>query len=174
MLNKKIILVLSFITLSIVVGFFSYKESEKLRAESFNLYLNTKNYPEAYAKYKQAAIFWPFLYFEEGYKNSLANFEQGLDRPSVIIFLKEQAQELEILKLKEEIEALKGVGKVVYISKTEADKRYLDSINDQALKDLYSPGILPASIEVYLDDFSIKEQVKEIAKSKSFVEPVFP
>ena len=60
-----------------------------------------------------------------------------------------------------------------FISQEDALKMYKETNkNEPALLELIQPNILPQSVEVYLDDFTVRNQVEQIAKSRSFVTEV--
>lgn len=91
----------------------------------------------------------------------------------VNIFLKNHTSKEDIDALISELQAIKGVNQVKFISEDEALKIYKEAHkNDSALLALTQPNILPASIEVYLDDSTVKSQIEQTARSKSFVTEV--
>lgn len=95
------------------------------------------------------------------------------NRSVVNIFLKGDVSKEDVDALVTKLQAIKGVKQVKFISEDEALKIYKEAHKDDpALLALAQPKILPASIEVYLDDPTVKNQVEQIAKSKPFVTEV--
>lgn len=71
-----------------------------------------------------------------------------------------------------ELQSLPGVKQVQFVSKEDALKRYSEiNKNDPQLLELVTANILPPSIEVFLNDFtiSVRDQVEKTARGKSFV-----
>lgn len=170
-MSGKKLLVIIFGTL-LICSFSAYFYSKQLIKESFDELYHNQNRPEAIRKHKLAGYVWPPLNLDMGYRTWQEGLQEISKRSAVNIFLKDGTSEQEALVLKQELESISGVTKAEYISKTEAEKRYLASLTSQSFRDLYSPGILPASIEVFLGDFSARNEVEKAATNKPYVDQV--
>lgn len=167
-------IVVTFLLGTIAFGLKNY--SDILRKEAFKE-LQNYNRPVALQKIRLAQVIWPPLRFDKPYQQLLANFEQIENRSALVIFLKEDySVPKEALEKKDldnfisEVKKMQGVKDVRYVSKEEALRIYKENNKDEpSLLELITPDILPQSIEVYLDDFSILNKVEELAKSKPFV-----
>lgn len=94
-------------------------------------------------------------------------------RHQAIIYLKDQATEQERNLFIRELEQLKGVRDVTYTSKEQAFEIYKEHTKDNpTLSQYLSPNILPASIEVFYVDISVKSKIDNLVKTKNFVESV--
>lgn len=154
----------------IVLGLFSLKNySDTLVKEGINELYNTKNRPLALSKFRLAVTLWPLLRIDKSYlfsENKLKALEQ---KSAVYIFLKENTSD-DINILLSELRAIKGVRNVKFISQQDAFEMYKENNkNSPILLELIRPNILPQSIEVYLDDFTVRNLVEKVARNKSFV-----
>jgi cell division protein FtsX len=150
--------------------------SDTLRNESVKELLKY-NRSSALQKMSLAQIVWFPLRFDKQYQHSLKDIEQINNRPSLLIYLKEDyslpKEELskpDLNNFISQLEAIKGVKKVTYISSEQALINYNEmNKNNKQLLELTSPNILPQSIQVYLYDYNVINTVEDIAKSKPFV-----
>ena len=131
----------------------------------------------ALQKYEEAQKKWPPLKYDKEFQNNVdkAEAEKGRikEKVAVSIFLKSEASDTETQSLIEEIKTIKGVREVKFISKKEALEIYKErNKDDPLLLEFITEDILPATIEVYLDDLSVKSEVSQFSESKSFVESV--
>ena len=167
---KIIIVAITVISILILLtAIFLNQTAKKLKSESSDELYNTKNRTKALEKAGLAVTLWPF---DRSHKHWLNNLEEIKDRSAIIIFIKESNQD-EIQQLETEIRSIKGVKEVKFVSKEEALRIYKEiNKNDPALLDLITSDILPESIEVYLDDFTVRDQIEQLAKRKAFVTDV--
>lgn len=163
------------ITLTLFLVYYLYTNASKNIAESDKLWYKDPNL--ALEKLEQAKRQWPLLNFDENFKTKLKMakqvFQDSKTTPSVTAFLKDQASNSQVQSLIEEIKKINGVKKVNFVSKEEAFKIYQEqNKNDPALLELVTVNILPASIEIYLDDFTLKAKIAQLIKNKTFVSNV--
>lgn len=134
---------------------------------------------QALKKYKEAQRKWPLLFFDKELKRKIELTNQNLERyknaPQIIAFLKKDASEFQINSLIEEINNIKGVKKVNFVSEEAALKIYKEqNKSDPILLELVTSEVLPASIEVFLNDLEngldLKNQIYNLVKTKKIVE----
>lgn len=114
-----------------------------------------------------------FLEKARGSRPSSEKFKKYQDCQPFIAFLKDNVSDSEAEKLTNGFKMLDGVYKVKYISKAEALKIYRERNKDNPLLTENIPeDFLPASIEVYVSDPSLKIKSLEFAKSNVLVERV--
>lgn len=102
---------------------------------------------------------------------SVLTVEQLEQLPKAYIYLKDEATQAEVVNLMKQLKTLPGVMYVGYTSKEEALEVY-KAINSHnpILLELVTPGMLPASIDVYYNDPSVLLVANRLAKDKRFVE----
>ncbi len=143
--------------------------AEKKSAQSSYELLQTKNRTKALQEARLAATLWPF---DNKYKTRLSEIEKIYNRAAIIIYF-QSAKQADIQQLETEILSVNDVKDVKYISQDEALKMYKElNKNDPALIKMVTKDILPDSLEVYLNNFTVREKVEQIAKKKSFVSTV--
>jgi len=158
-----------------LVAFLSTQATQKITEGDSFLY--TGKLSQAIESYEKAQKLWPFLYRDSQLNQKIQQAKKAEERiknaSALIVFFKNGASEQEIQALEQEIKNITGVREVKYVSKEDAFKIYAEQNKDNPeLVKLVSPNILPASLEIYLSDPSIKERVSQIAKMKSVVEEV--
>ena len=132
---------------------------------------------QALEKYYEAQRKWPLLRFDKELQSQIEIAKQGKEKTkekvAVTLFLKDGVTESNTQSLIKEIREIAGVRKVNLISKEDAFDRYKEKNKDEPLLlEFVTPDILPTSIEVFLDDLSVKSTVTQIANSKTFVEDI--
>ncbi len=91
----------------------------------------------------------------------------------VEIFLTDKATDEEINSFRSELSKTRGVYYLKYISKEEALENYKEqNKNDPLLLKDVSKDFLPASLEVYVSDPSLRPSIAGVAKNKSFIKKV--
>lgn len=146
--------------------------SENLRHEAtFEMWdIKTRNI--AIQKYNLAQVIWPPLWFNPDYKNLVNNFET---KPSIVVFVRNETGNGEVDGLVAELKAIKGVTNVTFLSADEAMKIYVErNKNEPLLLQSVSKDFFPASIDIYMNDFSHVEEINAILKVKPFVEKIIP
>lgn len=132
---------------------------------------NRMNPPLALSKLELAQKEWPFFVYDKDFQNLLNYTKEAVQRPAVLIYLKENTTEVDRLKIIEELRNVKGVKEVKFISTEDTFQRYKEINKDNPqLLNLVTPHILPASIEVYLDDYSIRGQIIKKVKEEPIVD----
>ena len=170
---KKVYIIIIFLLVIALSAFALKSYSDSLRKEGQQELYGTKNRKTAIEKIRFAQTVWPLLKSDKPYQNLLAQLNTIEQRSAVNIFLKENTSTKDINTLVSELQIIKGVKQVKFISQEEALKIYKEvNKNEPALLELIQPNILPQSVEVYLDDFTVRNQVGHIAKSKPFVTEV--
>lgn len=173
--NSKVYAIIAILLIALLaLGLKSY--SDALRSESTKELLKY-NRSSALQKMRIAQIVWFPLRFNKQYQNSLAQLEQINNRPTLLIYLKEdytspkeELSKTDLNNFISELQGIKGVKKVTYVSSEQALNRYKEiNKNNKQLLEFITPNILPQSIEVYIDDFRVISNVEEIAKNKPFV-----
>lgn len=170
--TEKVYLIIGLLIIILsAVGLKNY--SDTLRREGQKELSNSKNRTVAIEKIRFAQTIWPLLRLDKPYQNSLDYLKIVEQRPAVIIFLESNTNTTDIDTLVLVLKVIPGVKQVQFVSKEDALKRYSEiTRNDPQLLELVTANILPESIEVFLDDFTIRDQVEKTAKSKSFVTDV--
>lgn len=169
-IKKSYIIVIILVIIS-VFGLKSYSDS--LRKEGQRELYETKNRKVAIGKIKFAQTIWPLLKFDKPYQNLLGQLNAIEKRSAVNIFLKENTSQEDIDNLVAELQTINGVKQAKFISQEEGLKEYKEANrNEPSLLELISPNTLPQSVEVYLEDFTVRNQVEQVAKSKRFVTDV--
>lgn len=132
----------------------------------------------AYKLYQSAEKNWPFLQinidFRTKYKKALlAKEKYYANKPGIIIFLKDNISQDDITKVVNKIKEFNYINNVRYISKEEALRIYLDQYkNNPELTKLVTTDILPASIEVYLNDWEKQTEIDSLVKDEAIVSEV--
>ena len=132
---------------------------------------------QALQQYEDAQKIWPLLRYDTSFitrVNTLKADSAGIQsQPSVTIFLKDPFTNMNVATLTQNIQVLPGVTQVKYISKEDAVTIYKEqNKNNPQLLQFVTADILPASLEVYVSNQSIKTQIVTLAQSKSFVDVV--
>lgn len=168
--HKIIISIIVFLIISLLIILSLKQTAEKLNSESIKNLYSTKNRSEALKKARLSVTLWPL---DDTHRNWLGNLEELENRSAIIIFLKENTRQEEIQQLEKEIESIKGVKEVKFISREEVLRIYKETNKEEpALLELVTANVLPASIEVYLDDFTLRDKIEQLAKGKPFVTEV--
>ena len=91
--------------------------------------------------------------------NNVANILES--QVQVTAYLKENAEDEQIAKLKEQLASFEGVTKIEYVSKEEALKRFGERLAEQKelLNSLGDSNPLPRSFEIHVD---VPERVKDV------------
>lgn len=156
----------------LLLGFIAYSTSKKLRDESFQQ-LYTLDRIKAIHNYKLAGYIWPLLFLDSSYKNGLVLLERIENRPALVVYLKENTTDKEAIGLKNELQQVKGVKRVDYVSAEAAYQRYKDqNLNNPSLVALMTPSLFPGQVEVYSSDYLLWDQITQIAKNKPFVNEI--
>jgi cell division transport system permease protein len=96
------------------------------------------------------------------------------NQPQVTVFFKDEAQEDQILQIKTELEKNDYVVEVAYISKEQAVEIYRNQHQDDPdLLEFVTPDILPASIEISVNDLAYLSEVARQFNTNQFVENVY-
>lgn len=94
-------------------------------------------------------------------------------RPQVIVYFDVNAEEPDILNIKETIEKSGKTSSVTYVSQNEALKIYQDLNKDNPLLlEMVSAQILPASLEVYATKPEFLAEIAQDLESESIVDEV--
>jgi len=131
----------------------------------------------ALQKYEEAQKKWPPIKYDKEFQNKVdkakAEKEKIKEKVAISIFLKGGVTDVKAQSLIEEIKAINGVREVKFISKEEALEMYKERNRDEPLLlEFITEDILPTTIEVYLDDFSVINEVTQLAESRTIVESV--
>ena len=150
-----------------------YKEAVKLASQG-DSYLQQGIPQLAIKSYEQAENKWSVYKIDPRFQQKKRKAEGEVKKKvAVTVFFKDEAKDSEIQGLIQEIKAIQGVREVKFISKEEALKIYQEiNKNEPLLTELITKDILPATIEVYLNDLPIKNKVVGVAENKSFVNEV--
>lgn len=94
-------------------------------------------------------------------------------KPQVTAFFKEEAKQEDIDVLKNELERMEQVARVLFVSKEEALKIYTEqNKDDPLLLDLVTADILPASLEISTVKIEDLVQISEMLKKSPHVSEV--
>ena len=178
---KKLLLVVSAVVIALIIGtaiiiFFPpspYKEAVTLASQGDN-YLQ-EGLPEAALKsYEQAENKWAVYKIDPRFQQQKRKAEEGIkEKVAVTVFLKDETKDSDIQGLIQEIKSVQGVREVKFISKEDALKIYQERNKDEPLlTEFITEDILPATIEVYLNDLTIKDEIANLVGSKYFVDEV--
>ncbi len=139
-----------------------------------NFYLQNGLPKTALDKYEQAQKQWPLLRLDRGFQQQLEKAkEERTKKVALTIYLKDNTTDSQTQSLVDEIKAISGVREVKLLSKEEALNLYKKKFKDDPLLTQYvTEDILPTTISVYLDDLSVKDQISQLAESKTFVDEV--
>ena len=112
-----------------------------------------------------------FVLLAAGSEAVLRHFET---RPQVTAFFKDEAKEEEVAALKQELLLTGKVSATRYVSKQEALGIYqkLMSQEDPLLLEMVTADILPASLEVSLNDLAYLEEVVGLLNQEQIIEEV--
>lgn len=138
--------------------------------------LNTDKSFLALRSYKLAEKDWVFLKWNIDFqqKIKIAQQEQAKyksSKPALIVYLRDKLPNSNTAALVQEINSMKGVINTKYISSEEALKIYREhNKNNPLLLELITPNILPASIEVYMSDWNLTQDVADALKGSDLVD----
>lgn len=130
----------------------------------------------AYKIYAEAEVEWPFLKvnldFQNKYNKAKAIREDYYKTKfAILVYLKDKISQEDISSLVKKLEGMESVTKVHYVSKAEALQMYRNIHKDNpAILELVTEDALPASIEVYLSDWSKQSIIKESIETDPIVE----
>lgn len=115
--------------------------------------------------YEKAEDYWPLLKYNYNFLNKKAKAKKAQDdylkESSIVIFLKDEVSVESGMSLVGRIRSFDGVREVIYISKEKALEIYRErNKNEPGLLELVSINSLPASIDVYLNDWSQARSLK--------------
>ncbi|MCA9391573.1 permease-like cell division protein FtsX [candidate division WWE3 bacterium] len=95
------------------------------------------------------------------------------NQPQVTVFFKDEAQPDQILQIKKELEKNGYISNVSYVSKEQAVEIYRSLHADEPeLLEFVTPDILPASLEISVNDVGFLSGVADEFESNQFVEKV--
>ncbi len=157
----------------IVIGTALYNQNKNaMRLIAEGDILRFEDPQQSLEKYRLAQERWLLLRYNKDFQKKMSAAESLAIKP-LVIYLKDTATQSEIDELITDIKKLQGIRKVDFISKDRALEIYKDQYKAQpALLGLVTADILPAYLEVYLNDSSIRESVVTLSKSKKYVEEV--
>lgn len=166
--------IIGIILSSLGAVYFSSKAVKKIH-KGYSLLLEGK-LSQALKSYKQAQRLWPVLLYDSETNSLIKQAEKANKKAQVInIYMKKNASELEIQSLIKDIKVINGVKEIRYISKEDAFNKYKElNKDDPELIKLVAPDLIPASLEIYLNDLLAKDKIIQLAKSKDFVENIEP
>ncbi len=173
MIKKRYLIIGGIFLLFAFCAFGLKSYSDVLVKEGTKEFYDRKNRKVAIEKIRLAQTIWPPLRFDKSYQYFLGELKTAEQRAAVYIYPEEDATSEDIGALVSELEAITGVREVKFISRDDVFKTYLETFkqankNEPSSLEL-SQTFLPQLIEVYLDDFTVRNQVEQIAKSKFFV-----
>lgn len=163
------------VLIAITTVFLSTKAKQRIAEGS--LFLLEGELTQALESYKEAQKLqklWPISLYDSEINSWIERMEKAeaaQENQPVNIFMKKNATDSEIQSLIREVRTLDGVKEVKYISKEVAFNQYKEqNKDDPELVKLVSPGLLPASILIWVDNPSLKDEIINLAKTKPFVE----
>lgn len=159
------------IFLLIIICLFGLKTySDFLRKEGQRELYEIRNRKAGIEKTRLAQTVWPPLVFDKSYQNLLKDLKAIEQRPALTIVLKEDASNKDIEALVTELQSIKGVEQAKFIPREEAFKKYKEAYQDSpALLEMAQPNMLPQTIDVYSDDFTIGDQIEDLLKGNPAV-----
>lgn len=179
--QKKILLTLGAILVSFIISITLLPVSElNSKVQLGNILLGQESEQKILAlnQYQTALKQWPFLRFNLGFQEKIQRAKVELEkyknnRAAIIIFLKANASGSDISSLIKGIESMGGVRETRFVSVEKALEIYKEKYNtNPEILELITSDILPASIEVFLVDWSLRTKIKELAEVKPFVSEV--
>jgi hypothetical protein len=173
-LKSKNILLIFLIVFAIILSLVGLKNySDRVRKEGLNELYVTKNRSLAIKTLKMAQIVWPPLYSDKSYQLLLRELKKVEQTPAMVIYFKGDVRAEDTTALTIELQKVKGVKEVKFISQEDALEVYKEANKNHPLLLEFTASLaLPESIEVYLDDFTIRNQIEEFSKSKPYVTEV--
>lgn len=171
--GEKIILklIVSVILINILSLYMQWSGAMKL-VDKGDVHLNNKEFSQAIQRYQEAQQKWPLLQNDK-YVNKQLDTVYIFASKAIVIFLNVNATQSDIDSLIFESKQISGVKKVYFVSKEKAFEIYQEKYKDDPeLMELVTPEILPASIEISIEDISAREKVIQLVNSKNFVEDV--
>jgi len=130
----------------------------------------------ALTSYQKAQQNWPILKYNLEFQQKLSksksiNENLRKTQPALYGFLKDSATSSEVENLINSLKQNSSVTNVKYISKEDTYNLYKEQHkNETSLLQLMSPNILPASIEVYLSDWSKQNDIKTYLQTQSSID----
>lgn len=128
---------------------------------------------------KKAEIGWPILKFNRHFQDKLSTSQNRVDEykknnPAVLLFLKDNIPQSEVDLLIQQLNAQPGVSRVELVTKDQAMKRYQANFlkSDPKLLDLVKPQSLPASIEIFFNDWSKRKMLKSYYQNNPIIEHI--
>ena len=160
--------------LLICICLFSLKTySDYLIKDGSKILWGSKNPSAAIKKFRAAQTVWLPLHFDKHYQELLTELNQLESRPAINIFIKDGIKTDELDSFIRELQGIAGVSMVKFISHEDAYKIHKEQFrNDPYLLQFTQPNLLPQLVEVSLSDFSVRDAVEKVARSKSFVTEV--
>ncbi len=152
-----------------------YLDARNLVKEGDN-YVSLGGYKMGLDKYIKAENSWPLYYFDSNLQQKMTNSKAKLaSRPSIIIYFKDGSNAGDVNALSNELKNTPGVRDVKYVSKEDALKIYQEmNKNSPELLKLVTASILPASLEVFLNEGASKETILQSVRQKPYVDSVIP
>ena len=183
--NKTMILGIIIVVGAIMMVFFYPYAEYNSHVQKGNVVYNSENAVRddsfkmlAYKEYNQAQKEWPFLKYNFWFHKKLSDTQNLIQEykktnPALTAFLKHDFTETDVGNLVTELKQNSNVKEVKYISSEEALRIYKQqNMENKELIDQVRKDILPASIEIYLFDWSKSEELGNQLKVKSLIEEV--
>ena len=97
------------------------------------------------------------------------------NKADLTLFLKDEVTDQQIEDFSRELMNTKGVRKFDFTSKEQALKIYQNARKDDPeLLELVTAKMLPASIDVYLNDLSLRDKIFQMAKERQLIDKGLP
>lgn len=164
----------------LILGIFSFSPYPLLNpnVQAGNLGLNGELKTFALDSFKKAENEWPWIQYNYYYLRKVnqakkAQEDYKKDKAALIVFLKPDVTTEDKNKILKLLENYPGVRLGKYISSEDALQIYKErNKNEPALLEMVTPNILPPSIEVYLNDWSKRNELKGVLLKYTSVEQV--
>ena len=175
-----IVISLFFFLIGVVLGggFIAYITTQAFhKTTDGDSYYYVDKLSQALKNYKSAQNSWPLLYYDKKLNQRIRFIEDVLVKiekaPALRAFFKSNVSTNEIQSFVQELQKMTGIEEVKYVSKEDAYKIYAQLNKDnQELVKMVSPDILPASLDIYLNDRLIIDKLSLFIKGKNIVEEV--
>ncbi|UFS70865.1 permease-like cell division protein FtsX [Geomonas sp. RF6] len=129
-----------------VVGRFSYFFTRALANLKQNVFVSVVTVATITLALLIAALFLLV------YVNLVGAATKWSDKVQIVAYFDQEPVPLAVAALKSRVKAIPGTGKVVFVSKEEAEQRFRKQLKGQeALLEGVTPDVLPASLEISLD-----------------------
>jgi hypothetical protein len=129
----------------------------------------------SYQSYQTARRIWPVLYLHPQIDKRIDFFKTTIEYqkslPNLTVFFNSDVSDKEISAFIESVQTMAEVQSLSYVSKYDAYEAYVRQA-DPAILELISPDLLPASLEIYLNDLSQAESVRQRLLDNTIVEEV--